>query len=263
MLGLNVNPLPSVVDEVEAEPANRHIFEVSLAAVAVEVAPAQLFVATAVTVVVLCGVQAGAGTGGDSRAAGVVAKLLALLVGGRLGATEDVEGLRRVLGALLAFGFCLLCRLCRYGAKKRESSRRRLVILNELVRVLAAGIKGLEGVELGCVVVPVQLSEAAVFVPEEAVFTVHASLLVLVVEGPTVLILQFAEVEGEGCRGQLILSVSIATIVLPAALGRLEPILTELDLEVALGVAGLSVCALGHRLRLGLRLSLRLWWLRG
>ena len=97
------------------------------------------------------------------------------------------------------------------------------------------------------------------FVPEEAVLAVHTSLLVLVVEGPTILILQLAVVEGEGCRGQLILAVSIATIVLPAALGRLEPVLTELDLEVALGVAGLSVLALGHRLWLGRGLSLRLW----
>ena len=38
--------------------------------------------------------------------------------------------------------------------------------------------------------------------------------------------------------------MSIATVAFPAALGRLEPILTELDLVVALGVKGPSVWSL-------------------
>lgn len=88
---------------------------------------------------------------------------------------------------------------------------------------------------------PVQLNEAAVFVSEQALVAIHASLMILVVKGPTVFIIQLAVVEGKGCRSELILAVSIATVGIPAALGCLEPILTELDLEVARGVTWLPV----------------------
>ena len=91
---------------------------------------------------------------------------------------------------------------------------------------------------------PVQLNEAAVFVPEQALAAVHTSLLILVIKGPTVFIIQLVMVELEGCRSELILSMSITTVALPAAFGRLKPILTELDLVVALGVTWPSVRSL-------------------
>ena len=91
---------------------------------------------------------------------------------------------------------------------------------------------------------PVQLNEAAVFVPEQALAAVHTSLLILVIKGPTVFIIQLVVVELECCRSELILSMSITTVALPAAFGRLKPILTELDLVVALGVTWPSVRSL-------------------
>ena len=91
---------------------------------------------------------------------------------------------------------------------------------------------------------PVQLNEAAVLVPEQAFVAIHTSLLILVVKGPTVFIIQLVVVKHEGYCSELILSMSIATVAFPTALGRLEPILTELDLVVALGVKGPSVWSL-------------------
>ena len=95
---------------------------------------------------------------------------------------------------------------------------------------------------------PVQLNEAAVFVPEQALLAVHTSLMVLVVKGPTVFIIQLAVVAHEGSHCELILAMSVATVAFPSAFGRLEPILAELDLVVALGVTGSSVRALWKRL---------------
>ena len=89
-----------------------------------------------------------------------------------------------------------------------------------------------------------QLNEAAVLVPEQACLAIHTSLLILVVKGPTVFIIELVVVEGEGCRSELILSMGVATVAFPAALGGLEPVLTELDLVVALGVTRPSVWSL-------------------
>ena len=91
---------------------------------------------------------------------------------------------------------------------------------------------------------PVQLNEAAVLVPEQACLAIHTSLLILVVKGPTVFIIELVVVLHEGCRSELILAMSVATVALPAAFGGLEPVLTELDLVVALGVTRPSVWSL-------------------
>ena len=89
-----------------------------------------------------------------------------------------------------------------------------------------------------------QLNEAAVFMSEQALVAIHASLLILIVKGPTVFIIELVVVEHEGCRSELILAMSVATVALPAAFSGLEPVLTELDLVVALGVTRPSVWTL-------------------
>ena len=141
------DPNSSVVGKVEAKPASRYIFYVSLAAV--EVASARLFVGTAVAVIILCGVQAGAATRGDGRAGPSNLKARASVsFRGLLGANnifDKVEGLRIVFRAQLVLRIGIFCS---YITKKRESLRHGLVGFHKLGGVLRRIYEGLQGVEL-------------------------------------------------------------------------------------------------------------------
>ena len=87
---VTTDPNSSVVGKVEAKPASRYIFYVSLASAIV--ASARLFVATAVAVIILCGVQAGAATRGDGRAGSSTLKARASVsFSGLLGANNFLD----------------------------------------------------------------------------------------------------------------------------------------------------------------------------
>ena len=81
----------------------------------------------------------------------------------------------------------------------------------------------------------VKLTVVAVLVAEHAVSTKHA--LLGVVEGPAVLRLELWVVTLDSIDGQLMLSVSISTLVLVATFGRLNPVFAQFSLRIAICVS--------------------------
>ena len=109
--------------------------------------------------------------------------------------------------------------------------------------VFGVGEEGLENVQVGRVVVPVELLVVAMLVSEHAAAAVHA--LLRVVEGPTIFGLELLVILAHGSIGELLLAVGKAALGLVAALCCLNPVLAEFGLVFAVCVVFLE---LGHHL---------------
>ena len=115
----------------------------------------------------------------------------------------------------------------------------RLKVVHKCGLVFGVGEEGLENVQVGRVVVPVELPVVAMLVSEHTAATVHA--LLCVVEGPAVLGLELLVVLAHGSVGELLLAVSKAALGLVAAHSCLNPVLAEFGLVFAVCVVFLEL----------------------
>ena len=121
------------------------------------------------------------------------------------------------------------------GLEDGKTARGRAVFLNKCLLVGGRGVQGLVLVNLGRVVVSMQLLERAMLMSEHATLAVHA--LLAVIESPTVLRLEEGIVGLDGRLSQLFLPVSKTAIVFVAAFRSLNPVLAKLGFPLAVSVA--------------------------
>ena len=121
-----------------------------------------------------------------------------------------------------------------YFLKDWEFLYARPVQFEECCLVRGSEEEGLKNVELGSVVVSMELLIGAVLMSEHAASTIHA--LLGVVEGPAVLALELLIVSPPGSNCELVLAVGKSALVLVAALSCLNPVLAQLSLVFAVGV---------------------------
>ena len=121
------------------------------------------------------------------------------------------------------------------GLEDRKTTRGRGVLLNKCLLVRSRGVQGLVLVNLGRVVVSMQLLERAMLMSEHAALAVHA--LLAVIESPTVLRLEEGIVSLDGLLSELFLPVGKTAIVFVATFGSLNPVLAKLGFPLAVRVA--------------------------
>lgn len=108
-----------------------------------------------------------------------------------------------------------------------------LVVSNEHSLALAGLVERLEDVEMGRVVVSVELVDAAVLVAEDAADAIHA--VFGLIEGPAIFGLELLVLNGG--LGQLLLPMGKNALVLIATLSCLNPVFAQLGLVFAISVA--------------------------
>lgn len=112
--------------------------------------------------------------------------------------------------------------------KDWQACRYRLIFFNESRLVLAAGVEALKGIQVWCIIVPVELEHGSMFMPKHAVRAIVAVKRLVV--GATVVVLEFVGVAHDCAGGELLLRVGEPALVLEATLGRLDPVAAKLVL---------------------------------
>ena len=120
------------------------------------------------------------------------------------------------------------------GGKNVEFLDWGLIIRHGRGLAVFALVDHLVDVELRSVVVPVELGEVPVLMPEHATGSIHTVLLA--VEGPAIIRLEPGSVTQDCGFRQFILTVSISALGVEAAFRRLDPVAAQLSLVLAIGV---------------------------